>query len=291
MEIIETNFSYKGMDTRESTERIILHHAAAESCTAEDIHRWHLNNGWSGAGYHFFVRKNGEIYRLRPEDKVGAHAYGSNYNSIGICAEGNFEHETMPEAQKNSLKEIVAYIKNKYGISLVQRHCDVDSTSCPGRNYPFEEIAGATGNVEVSTSEPSYTPSRDKTISDIQNWINNNYGTGIAVDGLYGPKTKNALVKALQTELNIQYNRKLDVDGIVGPKTREAFDGVQVCEGDEGNITHTIQAMLYCLGYDTNGVEGIFGSGTDDAVRQFQENNGLKVDGIVGPNTLTALFE
>ncbi|EKC77056.1 protein containing N-acetylmuramoyl-L-alanine amidase, family 2 domain protein, partial [human gut metagenome] len=48
------------------------------------FYRWHLANGWAGAGYHFLVRKDGTIYRLRPEDKVGAHAYGSNYNSIGV---------------------------------------------------------------------------------------------------------------------------------------------------------------------------------------------------------------
>lgn len=57
MKIIETNLKFKQMDTRKSTNRIILHHAAAINCSAEDIHRWHLNNGWAGAGYHFLVRK------------------------------------------------------------------------------------------------------------------------------------------------------------------------------------------------------------------------------------------
>lgn len=89
MNIINTNLNFKQMDTRSSTKRIILHHAAAKRCSAEDIHRWHLNNGWSGAGYHFLVRKDGTIYRLRPEDKVGAHAYGANYDSLGICFEGD----------------------------------------------------------------------------------------------------------------------------------------------------------------------------------------------------------
>ena len=114
MEIIETNLQFKNMNTRTSTERIILHHADAKTCSAEDIHRWHLANGWAGAGYHFLVRKDGTIYRLRPEDKVGAHAYGSNYNSIGVCFEGNYMEEDMPEVQKQAGKELVAYLKNKY---------------------------------------------------------------------------------------------------------------------------------------------------------------------------------
>ena len=68
---------------------------------------------------------------MRPENTVGAHAYGSNYNSIGICAEGRYMEETMLEAQKNALKELVAYLKEKYNISKVQKHKDVCATSCP----------------------------------------------------------------------------------------------------------------------------------------------------------------
>ncbi len=39
MEIIETNLQFKEMETRKLTQRIILHHAAAQNCSAEDIHR------------------------------------------------------------------------------------------------------------------------------------------------------------------------------------------------------------------------------------------------------------
>ena len=51
-------------------------------------------------------------------------------------------------------------------------------------------------------------------IKQVQKWLNDNYHTGIAVDGFYGSQTKKALVKALQTELNKQFNRNLKVDGI-----------------------------------------------------------------------------
>ena len=115
MNIINTNLNFKQMDTRSSTKRIILHHAAAKKCSAEDIHRWHLNNGWSGAGYHFLVRKDGTIYRLRPEDKVGAHAYGANYDSLGICFEGDYKEEIMQEEEIKAGRELVNFLKNKYG--------------------------------------------------------------------------------------------------------------------------------------------------------------------------------
>ena len=71
MNIIETNFNWNGGFTqRSSTSQIILHHADAITCTVEDIHRWHLNNGWTGIGYHYFVKKDGSIYRGRPENVV-----------------------------------------------------------------------------------------------------------------------------------------------------------------------------------------------------------------------------
>ena len=56
-------------------------------------------------------------------------------------------------------------------------------------------------------------------------------------------------------------------------------------KGARGNITKLLQEKLVSLGYNTNGVDGIFGSGTEKAVISFQKNNGLVVDGIVGQNT------
>lgn len=152
MKIIEKTYSFGSMSKRGGTSRIILHHAAAKTCSADDVHRWHKNNGWAGIGYHFFVRKDGSIYRGRPMQYVGAHAGGSNHDSIGICFEGDYTKETMPDAQKQAGKELVAYVKNYYGIKKVQRHSDVCATACPGNKFPFNEIANATtSNTTVTT--------------------------------------------------------------------------------------------------------------------------------------------
>ncbi len=286
MEIIETNLQFKDMSTRKSTDRIILHHADAKNCSAEDIHRWHLNNGWAGAGYHFLVRKDGSIYRLRPEDKVGAHAYGSNYNSLGICFEGNYMEEDMPETQKEAGKELVAYLKNKYGISTVQRHRDVCATSCPGDKFPFNEITNSETSNEI-ISQPQEDISEGN-VARIQSILNERYGLNIAVDNIYGNETRKALVKGLQTELNKQYGRGLAVDGIFGANTYNAC--INVRKGAEGNITYLIQAMLICHSFDID-ADGIFGNATENAVREFQKRNGLSVDGIVGKNTFNKLFK
>ena len=61
-------------------------------------------------------------------------------------------------------------------------------------------------------------------------------------------------------------------------------------KGARGNITKLLQEKLVSLGYNTNGVDGIFGFGTEKAVISFQKNNGLVVDGIVGQNTWRKLL-
>lgn len=51
----------------------------------------HLRRGGSGAGYHYYIRKDGSIKSLRPVDKSGAHARGYNAHSIGVCYEGGLD--------------------------------------------------------------------------------------------------------------------------------------------------------------------------------------------------------
>lgn len=222
LNIIEKTYKINGnLSIRNSTERIILHHAAASQCSADDIDKWHKQKDYSCIGYHFFIKKNGTIYRGRQENAIGAHAYQNNYNSIGICFEGNFEKEQMTDAQVEAGKELVAYLKNKYNISKVQKHKDVNNTSCPGKNFRFDEIANSTVK-NVNTSVEVKKEARGN-VATIQSTLNNKYGFNIAVDNVYGNETKKALIKALQTELNKQYNRCLAVDRNLWKSNKECL--------------------------------------------------------------------
>lgn len=60
--------------------------------------------------------------------------------------------------------------------------------------------------------------------------------------------------------------------------------------GDQGEGVKQIQQYLYDIGYDVN-IDGIFGQRTREIVKNFQYNNGLKVDGVVGEETLKVLEE
>lgn len=59
--------------------------------------------------------------------------------------------------------------------------------------------------------------------------------------------------------------------------------------GLRGSDVMEIQALLRKIGYNPGTIDGIFGSQTEQAVRQFQRNNGLTPDGVIGTNTITAL--
>lgn len=89
-------------------------------------------------------------------------------------------------------------------------------------------------------------------------------------------------VARLQTELNNQFHKGLSVDGLRGQKTLDAC--VTVKRGARGNITRLIQERLNSVGFKLS-IDGIFGGGTENAVKVFQRNRGLSADGIVGRNT------
>lgn len=67
--------------------------------------------------------------------------------------------------------------------------------------------------------------------------------------------------------------------------SRQSFGSRILRRGMRGEDVRELQNKLASLGYDVGPIDGIFGPRTERAVIQFQKNNGLKVDGIVGPQT------
>ena len=147
---------------RALTSAVILHHAAA-NCSVQAMHGYHRDvNGWDGIGYHYYVRKDGSVWRGRPEDTIGAHTIGYNYSSIGICFEGNFERETMSAEQLAAGRELLADILSRYPGIEISGHRDKDATVCPGKNFPQEllkfkeEIMDIKKFIENLTDEQAY---------------------------------------------------------------------------------------------------------------------------------------
>ena len=96
-------------------------------------------------------------------------------------------------------------------------------------------------------------------------------------------------IRRLQRELNVQGFRdkngnKLSEDGILGEMTISAMPVIK--KGTRGNITKLVQELLVSKGYDTGGVDGIAGSKTDSAIRNYQRARNISVDGCFGKNSL-----
>jgi len=115
-------------------------------------------------------------------------------------------------------------------------------------------------------------------------------------DGDFGSETESA-VKQLQSDAGIS------VDGEIGndtwsvlnsdfKKPVSTYPGYLVMKGQQSDNVSKVQNKLISLGYSCGsyGADGIFGVATFNAVKTFQKDNGLSVDGIVGPKTWNKLF-
>ena len=297
MNIIETNLKFGALSKRNKTNFIALHHAAMDG-SVEDIHRVHLNRGYSGIGYHIYIRKDGSIYEGRPIDTIGAHAYGSNSVSVGVCFEGNFEIEEMSNAQKQAGKEVVAYLKDLYDINVVKGHKQVNATACPGKNFPFDEIAGAT----------KYTQTEDKVIDNDSEKYDadevlkvveagqvhsiNFTGYEILVDGKRGSETKKQGIRVLQVAMNLDYNSGLKEDGCFGNKSNNALGYHYVKLGETQYMVTAVKILLMLKGYAVSSVDSpsTFDKELENVVMLYQKNNGLTADGVVGRFTFLSLI-
>lgn len=101
-----------------------------DNLNACDIHKMHISFGWEGIGYHKIILRSGEIESGRPEYWVGAHAFGINNISLGVCLIGQ---KKFKKAQLNSLKKVILDWKYKFPSAIIKGHKDAILTSktCP----------------------------------------------------------------------------------------------------------------------------------------------------------------
>ena len=130
-------------------------------------------------------------------------------------------------------------------------------------------------------------------IRDGQIHANNFIGAGLDPDGHRGPATIVGAIKVLQHAMNLDYNAGLEVDGVFGAASDAALGTHYVQKGEVQYMVTAAEILLMLCGYNPGGVEvpGSFGDGLEAAVRSFQANNGLAVDGVCGAATFRKLIQ
>ncbi|MAJ15066.1 MAG: N-acetylmuramoyl-L-alanine amidase [SAR116 cluster bacterium] len=121
----------KNLLLKQNVKYIVIHCSDTnEDDTAIDIHQLHLSFGWEGVGYHKIIQKNGEIENGRPEFWTGAHVFGYNKESLGICLIGKDNFSTQ---QFNTLTNLIKEWKKKYPLAKICGHRDFKNTkkTCP----------------------------------------------------------------------------------------------------------------------------------------------------------------
>lgn len=126
-------------------DKIILHCSATpegEDFSVEQIRQIHLNRGFSDIGYHWYIGRDGKIYKGRDESKIGAHTTGQNAHSIGVCYCGgcpprsvkDWEHkfkDTRTPAQRAAIIKLCKELKGRYPSATLHGHNEFANKACP----------------------------------------------------------------------------------------------------------------------------------------------------------------
>lgn len=143
--VIETDLDFDSLTKRAETDMVVIHHTGNpedDDLSAERIHAAHKAQGWSGIGYHYVVRKDGQVEQGRPEWAVGAHAYGENSHTIGVHVCGNFEDVEPTKEQIEATSMLLSGICADYDIPVDRAHIvghrELMATDCPGEHLYSE---------------------------------------------------------------------------------------------------------------------------------------------------------
>lgn len=99
--------------------------------SAKDIDKWHRDRGFRMIGYHYYIKRDGTIEPGRPESNQGAHTYGENQNSLGVCYEGKglptiYQIASFMELYRRFYASYEINYNNWFG------HNEFSKKDCPG---------------------------------------------------------------------------------------------------------------------------------------------------------------
>ena len=217
---------------------------------------------------------------------------------------GPMTAELCPTVQSGAKGHIVNIIQGGLwckGFSSQDLTQDFDNTTVSGVNQ-FKMAAGLTADGKVhaktmkgllSTDAVVLISGGDSRIRAIQQALNNKYSDYFWMDlnicpcdGVYGRNTCNALLYAFQKEVGID-----EPNGVFGPGTAQGANDHNVAlNSKQTALVYLLQYMLYVNGFNPGSFNGIFDTGVENAVINFQSLMALEADGWVGLSTWAALL-
>lgn len=129
---------------------LIVIHCTASRCnsqlTPEALEAEHRRRGFACCGYHFYIRRSGEVKPMRQIAQIGAHAKGFNANSIGIAYEGGLDPDGNPAdtrtaEQRTALITLLKQLHERFPEARICGHRDLSpDLNGNGRIEPAEYI-------------------------------------------------------------------------------------------------------------------------------------------------------
>lgn len=125
------------------------------------INAWHAGRGFKrdpaavraissrlpSIGYHYVIDLTGEVWTGRGLNEVGAHAYGFNARSVGVCLVGGYEREARyTRAQWDSLQKVVSMLLVEFGVPCTGPRHIADRSEPAG----YAVVGGVCGHRDLS---------------------------------------------------------------------------------------------------------------------------------------------
>ncbi|QIA28716.1 endolysin [Phage f2b1] len=290
---------------------IIVHETDNENkgANANAHARLQANGNSRAASWHYTVDENGAYQSF--DDRKQCWAAGSKkYNlqaiSIEICVNSDGDYKKAVE----NAAELVKILMERHNIPkshVITHHESSGWKNCPrhlrdaDRGVSWKGFVGLLDGKVVTptvTVKPAPTETKSETTTAVtggskyiraaQLFANGSgYPTKakfspITVDGYTGPKTRDALTRILQ------YLGGTGIDGIWGAKTAASVQLVRRGTKSASWVC-LVQSLLNTKGASL-AVDGVFGTGTEQALKGFQTSHGLSADGIAGKDTFKALL-
>lgn len=189
--------------------------------------------------------------------------------------------------------DTLSSIARKYGTTY-QKLAELNGIQDPSKIYVGQvlKVTGTSTPALPDTKPETPSTSVNQIVKDGQIHARNFAAPGLNADGIRGANTIKAGIKVLQQGMNLDYGAGLALDGIWGSKSEAALGNHTVRRGERQYMVTALQILLMLKGYYPNGVEnpGHFGAGCEKAVRQYQKDHGLTVDGVAGYKTFKSLI-